>query len=70
MLNQDPPRFVFSMGCGSEKDILLPSDKDLLLHVTSWGFREWAASVGKGKSIRVSPGSHFELDVQLAPEQP
>ena len=68
MSNQTPPQQMFSTSCSSDSVVLIPSDKDLLLHVTSWGFHEWDESAGRGKHIRVVPGSHLELYVQLAPE--
>ena len=68
MSSQTPPQQMFSTSCSSDSVVLIPSDKDLLLHVTSWGFHEWDESAGRGKHIRVVPGSHLELYVQLAPE--
>ena len=68
MSSQTPPQQMFSTSQSSDSVVLIPSDKDLLLHVTSWGFHEWDESAGRGKPIRVAPGSHVELYVQLAPE--
>ena len=68
MSSQTPPQQMFSTSQSSDSVVLIPSDKDLLLHVTSWGFHEWDESAGRGKQIRVAPGSHVELFVQLAPE--
>jgi hypothetical protein len=34
-----PPALVFSSSCSSTQPILLPPDKDLLLHVVAEGFR-------------------------------
>jgi hypothetical protein len=68
MSSQTPPQQIFSASQSSESVVLIPSDKNLLLHVTSWGFHEWDESAGRGKRIRVAPGSHLELYVQLAPE--
>jgi hypothetical protein len=62
-----PPSLVFSIGCYSTQVLLLPPDKDLLLHVTSDGFQEWAASVGNGKWLRLTTGARLTLDVQLEP---
>jgi flavin reductase (DIM6/NTAB) family NADH-FMN oxidoreductase RutF len=67
MSSQTPPHLMFSASCSSDSEVLIPSDKDLLLHVTSVGFHEWDESAGKGKHIRVAPGIHVELYVQLAP---
>jgi len=62
-----PPSLVFSIGCYSTQVLLLPPDKDLLLHVTSDGFQEWAASIGNGKQLRLATGARLTLDVQLEP---
>ena len=64
---EDPDRQIFSEGCFSDRIILLPPDKDLLLHVTSRGFLEWDESVGLGKPIRIASGNSLDLDVQLEP---
>jgi hypothetical protein len=63
MENPDSP--LFTMSCYSNHVILLPPDKNLLLHVTSDGFREWDESVGKGKAIQLPSGTRLILDVQL-----
>ena len=68
MSSQTPPQQIFSASQSSESVVLIPSDKNLLLHVTSWGFHEWDESAGSGKHIRVAPGNHVEFYVQLAPE--
>jgi hypothetical protein len=59
------PKLIFSGGFSLPDPILVPSDRDLLLHVTSWGFKEWEESVGAGRHIRIAPGSRVTLDVQL-----
>ncbi len=64
------PKTIFSGGFSSTEPLLVPSDKDLLLHVTSWGFQEWEESVGAGKHIRIAPGNCSSLDVQLQPSNP
>ena len=48
MLMEYPESPLFTMGCYSNHVVLVPADKNLLLHVTSDGFREWDESVGKG----------------------
>jgi hypothetical protein len=68
MASQTPPRIIFSQSCSTEGVVLIPPDKDLLIHITSPRFREWDESAGRGKAIRVRPGSQLELSVQLAPE--
>lgn len=70
MLAENPAKIVFSSGASSTEAILVPSDENLLLHVTSCGFREWDKSVGDGKPIRIAPGNRLTLDVQLEPANP
>jgi hypothetical protein len=62
-----PESLLFSMGCDSKHVVLIPPDKDVLLHVTAPGFREWKESVGKGKPIHLASGTRITLDVQLDP---
>jgi hypothetical protein len=62
-----PDSPLFSMGCYSNHIVLVPPDKDLLLHVTSDGFREWNESDGRGKPIHLASGTRLTLDVQLDP---
>lgn len=67
MFADNPTKIVFSSGAPATQAILVPSDENLLLHLTSWGFREWDKSVGDGRPIRIAPGNHLTLDVQLEP---
>lgn len=67
MSAEKPPKPIFSGGFPSSQAVLVPSDENLLLHVKSWGFREWSKSVGDGKPIRIAPGNRLTLDVQLEP---
>jgi hypothetical protein len=67
MALKNPVMPLFTASCSSTQVILVPPDKDLLLHVTSDGFREWNESVGKGKDIRLSSGTRVTLIVQLEP---
>ena len=53
---ENPVSPLFTMSCYSDHVVLVPPNKDLLLHVTSDGFREWDESVGKGKPINLSSG--------------
>jgi hypothetical protein len=69
METESPIAPVLTMSCSSRQVILIPSDKSLLLHVWSDGFREWNESVGKGKLIHLASGSRLTLDVQLEPVQ-
>ena len=65
MENPESPWFTTS--CRSDHVILLPPDKNLLLHVTSDGYREWDESIGQGKSIHLRSGTRLTLAVQLEP---
>lgn len=70
MLAENPPKFVFSEGSSSSQPVLVPPNQNLLLHVKSWGFREWDKSVGSGKPIRIAAGDRLLLDVKLEPASP
>jgi hypothetical protein len=65
MLMELPESALFTMGCYSNHVVLVPADKNLLLHVTSDGFREWDESVGKGKPLHLPSGTRLTLAVQL-----
>ena len=67
MHDLNPPSLAFSMSCFSTKAVLLPPDRNLLIHITSDGFREWKESVGKGKVLHLASDSQLTLDVQLDP---
>jgi hypothetical protein len=62
---EKPDSGLFTISCYSDHVILVPADRNLLLHVTSEGFREWDESVETGKPINVPSGSRLTLDVQL-----
>ncbi len=64
---ESTPRPLFTESCSSSSSILIPPNRDLLLHVTSFGFREWDQSMGRGKPLRMPSGSHLTLHVQLEP---
>lgn len=70
MSSEATPKMIFSGGFSLPEPILVPSDRDLLLHVTSWGFQEWEESAGAGKHIRIAPGSRLTLDVKLEASNP
>ena len=70
MSKESPSTIILSSGGSSTEPVLVPADKDLLLHVTSWGFLEWAGSVGAGRPIHIPSGNHFTLDVELDPANP
>lgn len=66
---EKPTSPLFTESCYSNKIILIPPDKPVLLHVSSDGFHEWTESVAKGKLIRLASGDRLKLDVQLDPLQ-
>jgi hypothetical protein len=70
MLAGTQPKPIFSGGFSSSQAVLVPSGENLLLHVTSSGFREWDKSIGDGKPIRITSGDRLTLDVQLVPANP
>jgi hypothetical protein len=71
VLSKTPRRAILGGSLSSTQPILVPSDKDLLLlHVTSWGYREWDQSAGAEKPLRIAPGNRLALDVQLEPSNP
>lgn len=69
MSADNPQRSIYGESCGSRRFILIPPDRDLLLHVTSQGFQEWDESAEAGKPIRLTSGDHLSLDVHLEPSQ-
>ena len=66
-LMEKPDSFLFRMSCSSDQLILVPPDKNLLLHIKSDGFREWDESNGPGKPVNVPSGSFLTLDIELDP---
>jgi hypothetical protein len=60
-----PASPVFTMSCYSTQVILIPPEKNFLLHVTSDGFREWNENAGKGKLVHLASGANLKIDVQL-----
>jgi hypothetical protein len=64
---ENPESPLFTMSCYSSQVILVPPDKNLLLHVTSDGFHEWDDSVGRGKPLHMASGTRLTLEVQLEP---
>jgi hypothetical protein len=67
MSRENPESPLFTMSCYSNHVILVPPDKNLLLHVNSDGFREWDESAGGGKPIHLPSGTRLALAVQLEP---
>jgi hypothetical protein len=65
MPEDKPTSPVFTMSCYSSQVILIPPDRNFLLHVTSDGFREWSESTRKGKPVHLASGAHLKIDVQL-----
>ena len=64
---EKPESPLFTMSCYSNHVVLVPPDKNLLLHVTSDGFREWDESVEGGKPLNLPSGTRLTLSVQLDP---
>src|SRR6185437_10691565 len=50
---EKPESPLFTMSCYSDHVILVPPDKNLLLHVDSDGFHEWDQSIGNGKPVNL-----------------
>jgi len=69
MPTESPLSPLFTMSCYSNKVILIPPAKSLLLHIWSDGFREWNESIGKGKPIHLASGARLKIDVQLEPAE-
>jgi hypothetical protein len=64
---ESPEQQLFSISCYSNRVVLIPPDKNLLLHVTSDGYREWDESTGRGKPLHLGSGARITLDIQLDP---
>jgi hypothetical protein len=67
--SEAPEHSFLSSNSNSSEVILVPPDRNLLVHVIADGFREWDESVGGGKPIFVASGTRLSLDVQLEPIQ-
>ncbi len=66
-LADHPNSVLFSESCIPDQVILVPPNTDLLLHITSSGFREWAESRGHGKPLNIPSGAELTLTVELEP---
>ena len=64
---ESPEQQVFSISCYSNHVVLIPPEKNLLLHVTSDGYREWDGSVCNGKPLHLASGARLTLNIQLDP---
>jgi hypothetical protein len=69
MLPESSASPFFTMSCASNHVILIPPDKDFLLHISSDGFREWNESIGKGKPVHLASGARLKIGVQLEPTE-
>lgn len=69
MSMEEPETLLFDMSCPSNHVVLVPPDKNILVHVTSAGFYEWEESVGRGKPLHLTSGTQSKLDVQLEPTE-
>jgi hypothetical protein len=67
MATERPESPSFTTSCYSDRVILIPPQKNLLLHVSSDGFREWDESVGRGRPITLPSGTQLRLAVELDP---
>lgn len=67
---EDPSHPILTMGYLSGRALLVPPDKDLLIHVTSPGFLEWNQSLGIGYPIHIASGASLQLDISLQPADP
>jgi hypothetical protein len=67
MATERPESPLFTTSCYSDRVILVPPQKNLLLHVSSDGFREWDESVGRGRPINLPSGTRLRLAVELDP---
>jgi hypothetical protein len=64
----DPQRtFLGKYQSATIRTMLIPSDRDVLLHVSADGYGEWRESVGIGKPIHLAPGERMQLEVRLEP---
>src|SRR5215469_4372437 len=50
-----------------DREIQIPPDQDVILHVTADGFREWHESAGHGKLMHIASGTQVPLEVKLEP---
>jgi hypothetical protein len=69
MPTESPASPLFTMSCSSNHVVLIPPERDFLLHLSSEGFREWSESIGKGKPVHLASGDHLKIDVQLEPTE-
>ncbi len=68
--NADEDRtLVVSIGSSSDEVVNIPPNRDLLLHVTANGYREWQESIGVGKPIHLAPGERMQMQVRLQPAE-
>lgn len=50
-----------------DREIQVPPDQDVILHVTADGFREWHESARCGKLMHIASGTRVPLEVKLEP---
>ena len=67
LLAEQPEEPVYSSDGPADNPYLVPSNKDILMHVTLRGYREWRESIGKGKALRLAPGTERTFDIALEP---
>lgn len=64
---EHPESPLFTMSCRSDHIVLIPPDKNLLLHVGSDGYHEWDESASHGKPLHLASGATLTLDIKLDP---
>jgi hypothetical protein len=65
ILDENPPTELYSMGCYSNRVVLIPANKHLLVHVTAKGFQEWKESARNGKQFYLESAERLTVDVPL-----
>jgi hypothetical protein len=67
MAAEKPESPLFAAYWDSKRAVLLPPDRDLLLHITADGFHECDDSGGEGKLLFLPSGTKRTIVVQLEP---
>jgi hypothetical protein len=67
MSEENPLSPLLTASSDSNRVILIPPEKRLLLHVASDGFNDRDESAGRGKLVYLHSGTRLTLDVQLQP---
>jgi hypothetical protein len=67
LTDDEPAQLVFRWTGYSDRVVLVPSNRTLLLHISSSGFHEWSESLGKGWPVRLRRMERLTLRVALDP---